>query len=87
MIDGKIRLYFIARSVIMGLAAGTIFLSVVWYLGTIDFVTAVMISIGIFVLSLAISRILENRLERIVNKAMRILERHKKLRKFIMEKF
>jgi len=78
------HLYFVIRSLVLGLVSGILFLSFVWLLGTVDFGKAVAISILVFVASLFISRLFDAPITSVVRRILRLLEKREKLRKLIL---
>jgi hypothetical protein len=83
----KERLYFIIRSYIMGVVGGVVFPLMALILGSINFIQAIFLGFFSFLASLAISRYFESPIERITKKTLVWLNRHQKIRKFIMKRF
>jgi len=81
------RLYFVIRSWIMGQIGGLIFLSIVWFLGSIDFFQAIMIGAFVFVISLIISRLLDRYINKGTRRILRFLSKHTRIKRFILKYF
>jgi hypothetical protein len=79
------RLYFIIRSWLMGQIGSVLFLTAVWILGSINFVQTVVLGTFVFVASLAISRLFESTIEKIVRKTINFLNKHTRIKKFILK--
>jgi hypothetical protein len=78
------RLYFIIRSTIMSLISALITLIVVLYLGTINVTQAVLLGIIVFIIALITSRLLDKQIIQTTKKIIHQLNKHKKLRNFIL---
>lgn len=81
------KLYFIIRSWIMSQVSAVIFLIVVWYLVTIDFIQTVFLGAFVFISSLVISRLFESEINKGTKKILKYLNKHSKLKKFILKYF
>lgn len=81
------RLYFITRSLIMSQVGAIIFLSFIIILKTINVIQSIFIGITLFVASLTISRFFSNHIDKVVGFVLIYLNRHKKLKKFILKHF
>jgi len=81
------RLYFIIRSSIMGQIGGLIFLSIVWFLGSIDFSQTIVIGIFVFVISLIVSRFLDYYINKGTRKILKFLSKHTRVKNFILKYF
>jgi len=81
------KLYFIIRSWIMSQISAIIFLIIVWYLVTINFIQSIFIGIFIFTSSLLISRFFESEINKGTKKILKRLNKHPKLKKFILKYF
>ena len=68
----------------MSLVSAIIFLIIVWYLVTINFIQTVFLGIFIFVLSLVISRLFELEINKGTNKILKYLNKHPRLKKLIL---
>jgi len=85
--EGEDRLYFIIKSWLMGQIAGLIFYIAILFLGSINFVQAVIIGILGFIASLMISRYFEKYINKITKKILKFLDRHKRIENFIIKHF
>ena len=79
------RLYFIIRAAIMSLISALITLIVVLYLGTINVTQAVLLGILVFAIALVTSRLLDKQIIQTTKKIIHQLNKHKKLRNFILK--
>ena len=80
------RLYFVIRSVIMGLIGSLMYFLVVWYLGTIDAAQAVFLGLFVFVTSLVISRVFDTQIVRASKRMFSLLNKYKWLRTFVLKR-
>ena len=78
------RLYFIIRSTIMSLISALITLIVVLYLGTLNVTQAVLLGIILFIFALVASRLFDKQIIQTIKKIIHQLNKHKKLRNFIL---
>lgn len=83
---GTQRLYFVIRSAIMGLMGAGITFAVVWYLGTIDLLQVVFLGVFVFIFGLVASRLLDKPIVWLSRKIVNILNRHERLKMFVMKK-
>ncbi len=81
------RLYFVLRSLFMGLISALITFSVILYLGTIDFVQAVFLGIFVFVFSLVFTRLFDEQIVSVSMKIISFLEKHNRLRSIVLKTF
>ncbi len=79
------RLYFVIRATIMGLMSALITFIVVWYLGMIDVAEAVFLGIFVFVVSLVVSRLFDKQIVRVSKKIVNFLNKHRRLRTFVLK--
>jgi membrane glycosyltransferase len=79
------RLYFIVRSVFLSLFSSIPFFVVVLILGSINVVQTIILGIFVFVFSLAVTRLFETPIIKLVQKIVIILQRHKRARDFILK--
>ena len=79
------RLYFIIRTSIMSLISALITLIIVFYLGTINVTQAVLLGIIVFAIALATSRLFDKQIIQTTKKIIHQLNKHKKLRNFILK--
>jgi hypothetical protein len=81
------RLYFIVRAwLTFYVSALTLFISVL-ILGSINFVQTLIISTLGFFVSLAVSRLFDKQIEKIVEKILRFLDKNQKIKKLIVDHF
>ena len=80
------RLYFVIRSVIMGLISALIYFLVVWFLGKIDAGQAAILGIFVFVISLVVSRLFDERIVSVSHRIVGFLSKHKRLRTFVLKR-
>jgi ABC-type transport system involved in cytochrome bd biosynthesis fused ATPase/permease subunit len=80
------RLYFVVRSVLMSLISALIYFAVVLYLGTIDAVQAALIGVFVFVVALVVSRLFDKQIVKVSKKIIRILNKYKKIRTFVLKR-
>ena len=80
------RLYFVVRSVLMSLISALIYFLVVWYLGAINAVQAAFLGVFVFVASLVASRLFDKQIVIASKKIIRFLNRHERLRAFVLKK-
>ncbi len=78
------RLYFIVRASIMSVVGALVTLSLIWYLGTINVVQGVFVSIISFIAALLISRVLEHEINVATKRTVQLIEGHAELKKFLI---
>ncbi|MEM5834835.1 MAG: hypothetical protein QXQ69_03245 [Candidatus Aenigmatarchaeota archaeon] len=81
------RLYFIVRSYLMGCVGGIIFPAIVFILGKINWIQSIIIGTFVYIISLAISRVFEKQIDKITQKILIHLNKHKKIKSFILKYF
>lgn len=81
------RLYFVLRSLFMGLISALITFSMILYLGAIDFVQAVFLGIFVFVFSLVFTRLFDEQIVSVSMKIISFLEKHNRLRSIVLKTF
>ena len=81
------RLYFVLRSLLMGLISALITFSMILYLGAIDFVQAVFLGIFVFVFSLVFTRLFDEQIVSVSMKIISFLEKHNRLRSIVLKTF
>ena len=81
------RLYFVLRSLFMGLISALITFSIILYLGKIDFVQAVFLGIFVFVFSLVFTRLFDEQIVSVSMKIISFLEKHNRLRSIVLKTF
>jgi hypothetical protein len=80
------RLYFVVRSVLMSLIGALIYFLVVLYLGAIDAFQAAFLGVFVFVASLIASRLFDKQIVHASKKIIIFLNKHKRLRTFVLTK-
>jgi Flp pilus assembly protein TadB len=80
------RLYFVIRSVIMGLISALITFMVVWYLGTVQVAQVILLGLFVFIIALIVSRLFDKQIVKASKKIITLLNKHEKLRTFILKK-
>jgi hypothetical protein len=81
------RLYFIIRSVIMGILSASITSLFILYFGSINIRLQVVLGIFTFVFSLAVSRLLDVQIVKATKMVVAFLSNHKSLRDFVLNHF
>jgi ABC-type multidrug transport system fused ATPase/permease subunit len=81
------RLYFVLRSIFMGLVSALMTFAVILYLGAINFAQAIFLGIFVFTFSLMFSRLFDNQIVTISMKIIHFLENHDRLRRVILRTF
>ena len=81
------RLYFVLRSIFMGLISAVITFTVILYLGNINFTQAVFLGIFVFIFSLMFSRLFDNQIVSVSMKIIGFLEKHNRLKTVILKTF
>ena len=81
------RLYFIIRSIIMGLTSAAVTFLLIWSVGTINATTGIVIGIFVFALSLVITRQFDVQLTQGTKKIVEVMASHTMTRDFIMTHF
>ena len=85
--DDEFYLYFILRSIIMGLLGAVLFALLVWALKLTDIVHLLLASVLNFFLSLFISRLFDAQTKRSVERMLRILVKYPRIRGFLLKNF
>lgn len=80
------RLYFVVRSVLMSLISALIYFLVVLYLGAIDAVQAAFLGVFVFIAALVVSRLFDKQIVKASKKIVSSLNKHGRLRKFVLRK-
>ena len=80
------RLYFVVRSVLMSLISALIYFIVVLYLGAIDAVQAAFLGVFVFVAALVVSRLFDKQIVHASQKIISYLNRHKRIKTFVLKK-
>lgn len=83
----KERLYFAVKSWFMAQLSGWIFLGCVLILGSINFIQSFILGAITFFSSLVILRFCDKQINSIVRKILDFLDRHNKIKRFILKHF
>ncbi len=78
------RLYFVVRSLFMGLIGAMLSFSVILYLGSIDIIDAIFLGIIVFIFSLLFSRLFDSQIISLCLKIIRLLNKNTRIRKIIL---
>jgi hypothetical protein len=81
------RLYFVVRSVILGLFSAILTLGTIAVLGTIDLIQAIILGVFVFTFSLVASRLLDKQIVKVSRKIVSILSKRKRIRDFVLKNF
>lgn len=81
---GMQRLYFVIRSVLMGLVGALVTFAVIFYLGSINVVDAIILGVIVFVFSLLFSRLFDRQILSLCLKIIQYLDRHTRIRDAIL---
>jgi len=81
------RLYFIIRSLLMGVLGAVITFLFVWYVGLIDAIGMFVLGMFVFVSSLVITRLFDVQITQATKKIIELLASHRTVRNFIMNHF
>jgi hypothetical protein len=81
------RLYFIIRSFLMGLISASVTYLVVWYLGSINVISSIIIGSSAFVFSLGVTRLFDTQITQATKKIVDLMTNHRAIRDFIMKHF
>ena len=81
------RLYFVLRSIVMGVISALITFSVIIYLVTINFIQSFFLGIFVFIFSLMLSRLFDNQIVSLSMKIIEFLEKHNRLKTVILKAF
>ena len=81
------RLYFIIRSLLMGVIGAVITFLFVWYVGLIDAIGMFVLGMFVFVCSLVITRLFDVQITQATKKIIELLASHRNVRNFIMNHF
>ncbi|MDI6807166.1 MAG: hypothetical protein QMD14_05175 [Candidatus Aenigmarchaeota archaeon] len=81
------RLYFIVRSILLSCIAALQFLILTIIFGYIDPFRVILFGMVVFIISLAISRVFEGGIDRVVIEIMKILKKYPRIKNFILKYF
>jgi len=85
--EEEFYVYFIFRSMIMGVLGAVLFALLVWALGITDLLQLVLASTVNFFLALFISRLFDRQIKYLVNRLLRLMNTHPKVKGFILNNF
>lgn len=80
-------LYFIVRSILMGLLGASIFSVIVWLLNTSKLTYVLTISAGSFFIVLFLTRVFDNQIRSLVGKILKRLDKWPAARAFLLKYF
>lgn len=78
------RLYFVIRSLIMGILSAVIGLAFIIVLGSINFANGIVLGVFSFAFSLVVSRFFDKQIVRITEYVVTFLGKHKRLRDIVL---
>ena len=78
------RLYFVIRSIIMGILSSILYLVFIFALGSINFFSGIALGIFSFAFSLVISRLFDKQIVKITKGVVNILGKHQRLRDLVI---
>ncbi len=81
------RLYFIVRSALMGGIGAAVTGAIVVILGEVNAVQVAVISVGSFVATLAITRLIDAQVTNTAKRIVHVLSRHRQLRSLVLDHF
>ncbi len=80
-------LYFIVRSILMGLLGASIFSVIIWLLNTSKLLYVLSISAGTFFTVMFITRVFDNQIKWLVGKTLEQLDKRPRAKKFVLKHF
>jgi hypothetical protein len=81
------RLYFIVRSLLMGILGSAVTFSFILVFGSINFALNIVVGVFSFVFSLAVSRLFDVQIVKVTKKIVDFLGHHNSLRSFLLNHF
>ncbi len=78
------RLYFVIRSLIMGILSAVVGLAFIIALGSIDFANGIVLGVFSFAFSLVVSRFFDKQIVRITENVVTFLRKHTRLRDIVI---
>ncbi|HTY75917.1 MAG TPA: hypothetical protein VMD05_10175 [Candidatus Nanoarchaeia archaeon] len=78
------RLYFIIRSLIMGILSAVIYLTAIIVLGSINFANGIVLGVFSFAFSLVVSRFFDKQIVRITKAVVTFLGKHQRLKDVVI---
>jgi hypothetical protein len=85
--DEKFYLYFIVRSILMGLLGASIFSVIIWLLNTSRLLYVLSISAGSFFIVMFITRVFDNQIRSLVEKILKKLDKWPGVKNFLLKHF
>jgi len=85
--DDAFYLYFIVRSVLMGLLGASIFSVIIWLLNTSQLPYVLTISGGSFFIVMFITRVFDKQIRSLVEIILKQLEKRPRAKQFLLEHF
>jgi hypothetical protein len=70
----------------MGLISALITFMVVWFLGTVQVAQVILLGLFVFIVALVVSRLFDKQIVKASKKIITLLNKHEKLRMFILKK-
>jgi hypothetical protein len=83
--DDAFYLYFIVRSILMGLLGALIFSVIIWLLNTSKLLYVLSISAGSFFIVMFITRVFDNQIRSLVEKILKRLDKWPAARDFLLK--
>jgi hypothetical protein len=81
------RLYFVVRSSVMASITGILTFSIISALAITNFLQLVLLGLMVFVASLISSRVLDKPIIRICQKTISFLNKHRRIKSFVLSRF
>ncbi|MGD0177010.1 MAG: hypothetical protein ABSC50_09335 [Candidatus Bathyarchaeia archaeon] len=85
--DDAFYLYFIVRSILMGLLGALIFSVIIWLLNTSKLLYVLSISAGSFFIVMFLTRVFDNQIRSLVNKTLEKLDKWPRAKDFLLKHF
>jgi len=85
--DDEFYLYFIARSIVMGLLGAVIFSVIIWLLNTSKLLYILSVSVANFFIVLFITRVFDRQTRGLVKMVLEKLEKWPKAKNFLLNNF
>ena len=85
--DDEFYLYFIVRSILMGLLGASIFSVIIWLLNTSRLPYVLSISAGSFFIVMFITRVFDKQIRSLVEKILEQLDKRQRAKNFLLKHF
>ena len=85
--DDEFYLYFIARSIVMGLLGAVIFSVIIWLLNTSRLLHVLSISVASFFIVLFITRVFDKQIKQLVKMVLEKLDKWPRVKRFLLNNF